>query len=54
MQFVDIEISPKYLLIRAILTNSGKNKKIKEEVDSLIKEYNLNQTLYDLTLKSED
>ena len=54
MEFVDIENSPKNLLIRAILTNSGKNKKIKEEVDSLIKEYNLNQTLYDLTLKSED
>jgi len=54
MEFVDIENSPKNLLIRAILTNSGKNKIIKEEVDSLIKEYNLNQTLYDLTLKSED
>jgi hypothetical protein len=54
MEFVDIENSPKNLLIRAILTNSGKNKKIKEEVDTLIKEYKINQTLYDLTLKSED
>ncbi len=54
MEFVDIENSPKNLLIRAILTNSGKNKKIKEEVDSLIKEYNINQTLYDMTLKNED
>lgn len=54
MEFVDIENSPKNLLIRAILTNSGKNKKIKEEVDSLINEYRINQTLYDMTLKNED
>lgn len=53
MEFVDIENSPKNLLIRAVYTNSGKNKKIKEEIDSLVKEYNVNQTLYDLTLKEE-
>lgn len=54
MEFVDFENSPKNLLIRATLTNNSKNKKIKEEVDNLIKEYNINQTLYELTLKNED
>ena len=53
MEFVDFENSPKNLLIRATLTSS-KNKKIKEEVDNLIKEYKINQTLYELTLKNED
>lgn len=53
MEFVDFENSPKNLLIRAILTNN-KNKKIKEEIDNLVKEYNINQTLYDMTLKNED
>ena len=53
MEFVDFENSPKNLLIRAVYTNSGKNKKIKEEIDSLIKEYNVDQTLYNLTLKNE-
>ena len=54
MEFVDFENSPKNLLIRATLTNNSKNKKIKEEIDNLIKEYNINQTLYELTLKNED
>lgn len=52
MEFVDFENSPKNLLIRATLTNN-KNIKIKEEIDNLIKEYKINQTLYDLTLKNE-
>ena len=53
MEFVDFENSPKNLLIRATLTNN-KNIKIKEEIDNLIKEYKINQTLYDLTLKNEE
>ncbi len=53
MEFVDFENSPKNLLIRAIYSNSGKNHKIKEEIDNLIKEYNIDQTLYNLTLKEE-
>ena len=53
MEFVDFENSPKHLLIRASLTNSPKNIKIKKEIDELIKEYNISQTLYELTLKNE-
>ena len=49
MEFVDIENSPKNLLIRAILTNTPcKNTKIKEEVEALLNEYHINQKLYDL------
>jgi hypothetical protein len=50
MEFVDIENSPKNLLIRAILTNN-KNTKVKEEIDSLIKDINVEQTLYNLCFK---
>ena len=53
MEFVDIENSPKNLLIRATLTGEPcKNKKIKEELDALLKELNVNQKLYDLLFKS--
>lgn len=48
MEFVDIENSPKNLLIRAVLTNNNKNEKIKEEIDSLLKEFNIKQKLYEL------
>lgn len=48
MEFVDFENSPKNLLIRAILTNNLYNKEIKNELDSIIKEYGINQTLYNL------
>ena len=53
MEFVDFDASPKNLLIRAVLKSNNKNVKIKEEVKNIIKEYSINQTLYDLTLKNE-
>lgn len=52
MEFVDIENSPKNLLIRAVLKNNNKNEKIKEEIESLLKEYNINQKLYELVFKN--
>ncbi len=51
MEFVDIENSPKNLLVRAILTNN-KNTNVKKEIDSLMKELNTPQTLYDLCFKN--
>ena len=48
MEFVDIENSPKNLLIRAVYKNIKKNEKIKEEIESLLKEYKINQKIYDL------
>lgn len=48
MEFVDFENSPKNLLIRAELKNNPGNEKIKEELDALLKEYNIKQTLYEL------
>ncbi len=51
MEFVDIENSPKNLLVRAILTNN-KNTNVKKEIDSLMKELNAPQTLYDLCFKN--
>lgn len=53
MEFVDFENSPKNLLIRAVKTNNSKNEKIKAEIDEIIKEYNIHQTLYDLIFKEQ-
>lgn len=48
MEFVDFENSPKNILLRCQLTNNKPNESIKEELDSIIKEYQINQTLYNL------
>ena len=48
MEFVDFENSPKNLLIRAKLTNNKYNEKIKEELDKLMNDLNVKQTLYSL------
>lgn len=50
LEFIDLEHTPKNLLIRAVLTN--KTKKRWTEVEDLIKEYHVNPTLYRL-LKEE-
>ena len=47
-EFVDFENSPKNLLIRAKLTNNKYNEKIKEELDKLMNDLNVKQTLYSL------
>ena len=52
MEFVDIDNSPKNLLIRAIY-NGNKNNKAFLEVKELIDEYKINQTLYDLMTKED-
>ncbi len=53
MEFVDIENSPKNLLIRAVLTNEPfKNEKIKEEIDSLLDTFHITQKLYELIFKN--
>jgi len=53
MEFVDLENSPKNILIRAVLSSNTKNEKIKQEIDKLIKEMNINQTLYDLMFNAK-
>ena len=46
LEFIDLEHTPKNLLIRAVLTNKTKNRWT--EVEELIKEYHVNPTLYKL------
>lgn len=48
MEFVDFENSPKNLLIRAVYVNNKPNEKIKKEIDELMNDINVNQTLYNL------
>lgn len=49
MEFIDIENSPKNLLIRATLQNGNFDKeKIKKELDEAIEKLNVKQTLYNL------
>ena len=54
LEFVDFENSPKNLLIRATLTNNKPNKEIKEEIDKVIEEYNISQTVYNLIFKNKN
>lgn len=53
MEFVDFDASAKNLLIRAVLSNNKPNSKIKEEIDSLIKYLDVNQTLYNLIFEKK-
>nr|MCR5231919.1 SAM-dependent methyltransferase [Acholeplasmatales bacterium] len=53
LEFVDFDASPKNLLIRATKVNKGGNLKVKEEVDNLIKEYQIHQTLYSLMFEEK-
>ena len=50
LEFIDIAHSPKNILIRASKSNISKDKKLKSlnEVESLMREFNLNPTLYKL------
>ena len=51
MEFIDIDNSPKNLLIRAIYQGGTPNEKIKEEVELLMKQLGIKQTLYELLFK---
>ena len=53
MEFVNFENSPKNLLIRAVKTNNSHNEKIKEEIEALLDEYKIKQTLYSLLFTKE-
>ncbi|WP_346930000.1 SAM-dependent methyltransferase [Clostridium sp.] len=55
LEFIDIAHSPKNILIRASKTNITKEKKEKalSEVNALMKEFNLNPTLFNLLKKDE-
>lgn len=51
MEFVDLENSPKNLLIRAVYSQTSPNPKIKQEIDELMASLGANQTLYTLLFK---
>lgn len=51
LEFVDFDASPKNLLIRANLTNQKHDLKIKKEIDELILQLGVEQTLYNLIFK---
>ena len=55
LEFIDIAHSPKNILIRASKANITKEKKEKalSEVNALMKEFNLNPTLFNLLKKDE-
>lgn len=53
MEFVDFENSPKNLLIRAVYVNNKPNDKIKNEIDDLINDIKVEQTLYNLIFNNK-
>lgn len=50
LEFIDLEASPKNILIRAVYEQLPPSKIIKEEIEELLKYFNMNQTLYNLTM----
>lgn len=50
-EFVDFDASPKNVLIKGVLTSNIYNKDIKAEIDKVIEDYNISQTLYNLCFK---
>ncbi len=53
LEFIDMDLSPKNLLIRATYEGFKPNQQIKAEVEKLINELGVKQTLYHLTLEEE-
>ena len=52
MEFIDIDNSPKNLLIRAVYQGGVPNESIKEDVDKLINDLGITQTLYNLVFSN--
>ena len=48
LEFIDFDASPKNLLIRAIYTGKMGNPHLKEEINQLLNELGVSQTLYNL------
>lgn len=51
LEFVDFDASPKNLLVRAKLTGKSNPNSLKE-VQAILNEYKIEQTLYNLLFKS--
>ncbi len=50
MEFIDFIHSPKNILIKGVLTNTP-NETLKEDIESLLKEYKITHALYDMCFK---
>lgn len=53
LEFIDMDLSPKNLLIRATYEGLKPSQQIKTEVEKLIKDLGVSQTLYHLTIEEE-
>ena len=52
MEFIDMEHTPKNIMIRSVKTNKKANENLKIELDKLVEEYNVKPTLYNLIFKN--
>lgn len=52
MEFIDMEHTPKNIMIRSVKTNKKANENLKIELDKLVEEYNVKSTLYNLIFKN--
>lgn len=52
MEFIDMEHTPKNIMIRSVKTGKKGGKSLVEDMERIISEYNIEPTLYKL-LKSE-
>lgn len=54
MEFIDMEHTPKNIMIRSVKTGKKENKGLLKELERIIKEYNIEPTLYKLIIKDKD
>ncbi|MGN1318197.1 MAG: class I SAM-dependent methyltransferase [Lachnospirales bacterium] len=52
-EFIDMEHTPKNIMIRSVKTNKKADKSRKDDLDRIIKEYNIMPTLYKLCFKEK-
>ena len=50
LEFIDFEASPKNVLIRASYEELASNKVVLKEIEEILSYFNVEQTLYNLTL----
>lgn len=53
MEFIDMEHTPKNIMIRSVKTGRKADKKLLYDLERIIKEYNIEPTLYKLLIENK-
>ena len=53
MEFIDMEHTPKNIMIRSVKTGRKADKKLLDDLERIIREYNIEPTLYKLLIENK-